>query len=66
VHEQLAAALPANVVRVAESGIRTHADIERLLKSGYDAFLIGEALMRQPDPAAMLALLMGVDYAAEI
>jgi indole-3-glycerol phosphate synthase len=66
VHEQVVRAMPADVVRVAESGIRTPADIERLLKSGYDAFLVGEALMRQPDPAAMLALLMGVDYAAEI
>jgi indole-3-glycerol phosphate synthase len=66
VHEQVVSAMPANVVRVAESGIRTYADVERLLRIGYDAFLIGEALMRQPDPAAMLALLMGVDYAAEI
>jgi len=66
VHEQVVSAMPANVVRVAESGIRTNADVERLLRIGYDAFLIGEALMRQPDPAAMLALLMGVDYAAEI
>jgi indole-3-glycerol phosphate synthase len=54
------------VLRVAESGIRTPADIERLLDAGYDAFLVGEALMRQPDPAAALALLMGVDYASEV
>jgi indole-3-glycerol phosphate synthase len=66
VHEQVVGAMPASVVRVAESGIRTPADLERLLKRGYDAFLIGEALMRQPDPAAMLALLMGAEYAAEI
>lgn len=66
VHEKLVDAMPAKVVRVAESGIGNPEDIERLLKSGYDAFLIGEALMRQPDPAAMLALLMGVDYSAEI
>ena len=66
VHEQLVSAMPTNVVRVAESGIRTSADIERLLKSGYDAFLIGEALMRQPDPGAMLALLMGADNAAGV
>jgi indole-3-glycerol phosphate synthase len=66
VHEQIVRSMPTNVVRVAESGIRTAADIELLLKSGYDAFLVGEALMRQPEPAAMLALLMGVDYASEI
>lgn len=66
VHAHVVHAMPANVVRVAESGIRTAADIERLLKSGYDAFLIGEAMMRQPDPAATLALLMGVDCNADL
>jgi indole-3-glycerol phosphate synthase len=65
VHAEMARWLPGNVLRVAESGIKTPADVERLLEQGYDAFLVGESLMRQPDPAAMLALLMGVDYAAE-
>ncbi len=66
VHTELVPYLPANVLRVAESGIRTPTDIERLLAAGYDAFLIGEALMRQPDPAAALALLTGVEYASEL
>jgi indole-3-glycerol phosphate synthase len=57
--------MPTNVLRVAESGIRTPADIERLMGAGYDAFLVGESLMRQPDPAAQLALLMGKEYDAE-
>jgi indole-3-glycerol phosphate synthase len=57
--------MPSTVLRVAESGIRTPQDVERLLTAGYDAFLVGEALMRQPDPAAALALLMGKDYASE-
>lgn len=65
VHMDLARFMPANVIRVAESGIRGPADVERLLKAGYDAFLVGETLMRQPDPAAALALLMGTDYASE-
>ena len=65
VHIELARHLPATVVRVAESGVKTVADVERLLAVGYDAFLVGEALMRQPDPAAMLALLMEKDYASE-
>lgn len=65
VHEQLVGAMPQSVVRVAESGLRTHADIERLLASGYNAFLIGETLMREPDPGAMLAQLLGADYALE-
>jgi indole-3-glycerol phosphate synthase len=65
VHTDLVRYLPSNVLRVAESGIRTPADIERLLTVGYDAFLVGEALMRQPEPAAALALLTGTDYASE-
>ena len=64
-HMELARFLPASVLRVAESGVRTPADVERLLRAGYDAFLVGEALMRQPDPSAQLALLMGRDYASE-
>jgi len=55
----LAPRIPAGVVRIAESGIRTHEDIARLTQAGYDAFLIGETLMRQPDPAAALVLLLG-------
>jgi len=65
VHTQLAKWMPTNVVRVAESGIKAPEDIERLLGEGYDAFLVGETLMRQPDPAAALALLMEKDYASE-
>ena len=65
VHADLVRHMPANVLRVAESGIRTPQDVERLLAAGYDAFLIGEALMRQPDPSAQLALLMGRDYNSE-
>ncbi len=65
-HLDLLRYLPANVIRVAESGIRTPEDVEKLVTAGYDAFLIGEALMRQPDPAATLALLTGRDYASEM
>ena len=57
--------LPANVLRIAESGVKSPAAVEQLLGAGYDGFLVGEALMRQPDPAAALALLMGVDYNSE-
>jgi len=66
VHTDLARFLPQTVLRVAESGIKSPTDIERLLAVGYDAFLVGESLMRQPDPAAMLALLIGNDYASEM
>jgi indole-3-glycerol phosphate synthase len=51
---------PANVVRVAESGIQSPADITRLREAGYDAFLIGESLMRAQCPGdALRALLAG-------
>jgi len=60
----LARKLPKNVVRVAESGIRTPADMVRMSAAGYDAFLIGESLMREPDPAAALATLLGHEVSA--
>jgi len=49
---ELAAGMPDGIVTVAESGIRTAEDIAKLREAGYDAFLVGEALMRQPDPGA--------------
>lgn len=55
---ELVDAIPQSVVRVAESGITSAEDIERLRAAGFDAFLIGESLMRQPDPGAALAALL--------
>lgn len=55
---ELAAKLPANAVRVAESGIYTAADLRTLRDAGFHAFLIGESLMRQPQPGAALASLL--------
>jgi indole-3-glycerol phosphate synthase len=63
---ELALCMPGNVIRVAESGIRTPEDIARLQAAGYHAFLVGEALMRQPDPAAALALLLDRQYSSDI
>ena len=61
---ELADRIPASVVRVAESGIHQTADLERLRAVGFDAFLIGESLMRQPDPGeALSALLAGTGIA---
>jgi indole-3-glycerol phosphate synthase len=51
---RLAERLPKNVVRVAESGIRSGEDIARLRDAGYQAFLIGEMLMRAERPGARL------------
>lgn len=55
---ELAARIPAGVLRVAESGIATVGDMIRLREAGFDAFLIGESLMRQADPGAALSALL--------
>jgi indole-3-glycerol phosphate synthase len=63
----LASSLPPDAVRVAESGIHTAADIARLRAAGFNAFLVGESLMRQPDPDQALMRLLSVPVApAEI
>ncbi len=54
VTERLAPKIPEGVVVVAESGIFTRADMARLAKSGADAFLVGESLMRESDVAGAL------------
>jgi len=59
-HDRLAAQLPASAVTVAESGLRETADVERLERAGYSAFLVGERLIVQPDPGAALRALRGV------
>jgi indole-3-glycerol phosphate synthase/phosphoribosylanthranilate isomerase len=56
---RLGALLPASVTRVAESGIRSRGDVEELTAAGYGAFLVGEALLKAPDPARMLRSLHG-------
>jgi indole-3-glycerol phosphate synthase len=57
--EQLAPRVPAGTLVIAESGIDTVGDIERLERGGVHAFLIGETLMRAADPGAKLAQLLG-------
>jgi indole-3-glycerol phosphate synthase len=41
--------IPEQCLTVSESGIKTHADVQRLQSAGVDAILVGESLMRQPD-----------------
>ena len=50
--------VPAGVVCVAESGVRSAGDVRRLVGEGADAVLVGEALMRHPDPGALCAELV--------
>ena len=53
--------IPAATVAVAESGIRTRADVLRLEALEIDALLVGESLMRAPDPGAALRALRGTE-----
>lgn len=49
--------VPADKLLVTESGILSRADVQRMRAAGIDAFLVGEAFMRAPDPGAALAAL---------
>jgi indole-3-glycerol phosphate synthase len=55
----LATDIPADVLAVAESGIRDAHDARQLAESGYDAILVGEALVRAQDRAGQLRELVG-------
>ena len=57
ISERLLKAIPDGIVKVAESGIKTNADIARLRAVGANAFLIGTALMKSQDPAKLLSIL---------
>jgi indole-3-glycerol phosphate synthase len=46
--------IPAGLVKVTESGVNSAADVKKLSGAGYDAFLVGEHLMKSADPAAAL------------
>jgi indole-3-glycerol phosphate synthase len=51
--------VPSEVVLVAESGIKTRADVERLKAAGIGAMLVGESLLKSPDPGRAAAALLG-------
>ena len=57
--ERLIPRFPEGVVAVSESGINTGADAARVRRAGAHAVLVGEALMRSADPAALVASLRG-------
>jgi indole-3-glycerol phosphate synthase len=55
--ERVAKAMPDGIVKVAESGVRTPTDALRLREAGFDAVLVGEALVRSGDPATAVGAL---------
>jgi len=54
--------IPPSVIVVSESGIRSRADALKLQEAGVDAMLVGERLMRQPDPGKAAEELLGRQY----
>ncbi len=50
--------IPTGILAVAESGIHTRQDVERLAQAGFDAMLVGERLVTAPDPAAAIRELL--------
>jgi indole-3-glycerol phosphate synthase len=61
---RLRPSIPGDCIVVAESGIRNAADVARLRDAGVDAILVGETLMRAPDPAAALRGLLAGNVGA--
>ncbi|MBI4441968.1 MAG: indole-3-glycerol phosphate synthase TrpC [Acidobacteria bacterium] len=55
---ELIDSIPDQAVAVSESGLKTAEEMERLRAAGFDAFLIGERFMREPDPGSALAALL--------
>jgi indole-3-glycerol phosphate synthase len=57
---ELIAHIPEDCLAVSESGLRTNDDLQKLRAAGFDAFLIGEHLMRAPDPGTALKELLNL------
>ncbi len=51
--------IPSSTTCISESGIKTVKDCRLLKNAGFDAILVGETLMRQPDPGAHISVLLG-------
>lgn len=56
---ELIGAIPEDCIAVSESGLRAHDDLVRLRSAGFDAFLVGEHLMKEVDPCVRLRELIG-------
>lgn len=58
--QRLLPLIPSSIIRVAESGIQTPEDAQRLADAGFDALLVGEALVTAANPGRKIKELMGV------
>jgi indole-3-glycerol phosphate synthase len=56
---ELVERIPGDCIAISESGLRTHEDLARLRAAGFDAFLIGEQLMKSASPAQALGGFLG-------
>lgn len=56
---RMAEEIPSGVVKLSESGIHSHADVKRLQDAGFQAFLVGEHLIKSENPVAALRALIG-------
>ncbi len=56
--ERLSPLMPQGTIRVAESGIRSRQDVDRLRAAGFNGFLVGESLLRQTDREAAVRELL--------
>lgn len=60
----LARTIPSSTIAVAESAIRTAADAARMAAAGFDALLVGEALVRSEDPSTLARSLVAATVVA--
>ena len=58
--ERLLGLIPASIVAIAESGVTSRADVERVAARGADAVLVGSTVSAASDPSAAVAGLCGV------
>lgn len=56
---KLAKHIPSHLIKVAESGIHTIEDAEKVKSAGYDAALVGEALVKSTDPKVLITQMRG-------
>jgi indole-3-glycerol phosphate synthase len=58
---EVIASLPAGIIRVAESGLRTRADVQVAARAGFDAVLVGEVFVTSRDPRGAVREFAGVE-----